>query len=63
MTGPQLRTQRLLAAVKASDLAARMGLGRTRIPQIEAQANVSEAIVERYLAALIALAAEQKAPA
>lgn len=58
MSGPELRRQRELAGVKAGALAARMGLGRTRIPQIEAQAVVSAPIRERYLAALIALAAE-----
>jgi hypothetical protein len=40
-----------------------MGLGRTRVPQIEAQAIVSEDIVSRYLGALISLAAEAKVPA
>lgn len=63
MSGPQLKAQRLLALVKASDLAVRMGVGRTRIPQIEAQAAVSESVTGRYLAALIELAAEAKASA
>lgn len=63
MSGPQLREQRLQAGVKAADLATRMGLGRTRIPQIEAQALVSEKIVSRYLAALIELAAEARTAA
>lgn len=60
MTGPQLKEQRVKAGVKAADLAERMGLGRTRIPQIEGQALVSEAITSRYLTALITLAAEAK---
>jgi len=60
MTGPQLKEQRAIAGVKATDLASRMGLGRTRIPQIEAQATVSEPLVSRYLAALIELASERK---
>lgn len=63
MSGPQLKTQRLLAGVKAIDLAAKLGVGRTRIPQIEAQANVSEDVTSRYLAALIELAAEARATA
>jgi len=61
MSGPQLKAQRLLVSVKAGDLAIRMGIGRTRIPQIEAQAAVSEEVMSRYLAALIALASEAKA--
>lgn len=63
MTGPQLREQRAKANVKAADLAAKMGVGRTRVPQIEATAAPSEAIVSRYIAALIELAAEAKAAA
>lgn len=58
MNGPELRKQRELAGIKAGALAAKMNLGRTRIPQIEAQAVVSTATRERYIAALIALAAE-----
>ena len=62
MSGPQLKAQRAKCGVKASDLATRMGVGRTRIPQIEALASVSEDVVSRYLAALIELAAEAKTP-
>ncbi len=60
MSGPQLKAQRLLSSVKASDLAVRLGVGRTRIPQIEGQAAVSDELVSRYLAALIELAAEAR---
>ena len=63
MSGPQLKTQRLLAGVKTGELAARMGIGRTRIPQIEALAIVSEEMTSRYVAALIELAAEARVPA
>ena len=63
MSGPQLKTQRLLAGIKTGELAARMGIGRTRIPQIEALAIVSEEMTSRYLAALIELAAEARVPA
>lgn len=63
MSGPQLKAQRLLAGIKAIDLAVRMGVGRTRIPQIEAQAAVSEEVTSRYLMALIELAAEAKVTA
>ena len=63
MNGPQLKAQRLLAVVKAGDLAIRMGVGRTRIPQIEGQAVVSDEMMSRYLAALIELAAEAKVTA
>jgi len=61
MTGPDLRKQRNAQSIKASALAAKMGVGRTRIPQIEAQAVVSEEILSRYLQALVELAAERKA--
>ena len=63
MNGPQLKAQRLLAGVKAGDLAIRMGVGRTRIPQIEGQFVVSDDVVSRYLAAVIELAAEAKVTA
>ena len=59
MSGPQLKAQRTKWGVKAIDLAVRMGVGRTRIPQIEALASVSEDVMERYLAALIELASEK----
>ena len=61
MTGPELRAQREKAGIKSGALAARMGLGRTRIPQIEAQAVVAPEVRGKYIAALIELAAEAKA--
>ena len=63
MQGPQLKTQRLLVGVKTIDLAARMGVNRTRVPQLEGQVTVSDEMVRRYLAALIELAAEAKGAA
>ena len=59
MSGPQLKAQRTKWGIKATALATRMGVGRTRIPQIEALAAVSEDVMERYLAALIELASEK----
>ena len=63
MSGPQLRIQRLNAGIKVGDLAARMGISRTRIPQIEGSAVVSETLATRYLTALVELAAEGKGAA
>lgn len=60
MTGPELKQHRIRYGVRAADLAERMGLGRTRVPQIEATAAVSRALSERYLDALIALSAERR---
>ncbi len=60
MTGPQLRTQRITAGIKVADLAARMGISRTRIPQIEGSAAVTETMVTRYLTALVELAVAAK---
>ena len=61
-SGLDLKAQRKRALVRTQELADRMGIGRTRIPQIEALAAVSEEMVSRYLAALVDVASERRQP-
>lgn len=51
-SGPELRKLREVAQVKRSAIARAMGTGYQRIVNLEGQAIVSSAAVDRYLAAL-----------
>ena len=59
MTGQQLRNQRQKLGISPLALAARMGIHRTRIPHIEATAEVSDRLADRYIEALLDLASEE----
>ena len=59
MTGQQLRNQRQKLGITPPALAARMGIHRTRIPHIEATAEVSDRLADRYIEALLDLASEE----
>jgi DNA-binding XRE family transcriptional regulator len=52
ITGLSLRVARVEARAKAKDIAALMGVSRSRITKIEREGFVSEAIATRYLEAL-----------
>ena len=55
-TGADLRAVRLKADVSVVDVARHVGVGRQRIHTIETSARPSPYSIERYLAALEALA-------
>lgn len=52
-SGLRLRAHRKVAGVSARDVAAGMGLSRSRVVQIEGQARVHADVARRYLEALL----------
>jgi DNA-binding transcriptional regulator YiaG len=63
MTGPELKAYRQRHAIRPTQLAERLDLGRTRVHQIEAQAVVAQPVADRYIFAVLQLAQEAKATA
>lgn len=51
-TGNELKVQRVIAKVKAKDLAAQMGIGPWTISKLESAEYVDLETVARYMAAL-----------
>jgi transcriptional regulator with XRE-family HTH domain len=58
-SGPTLKAQRERYGIKVKDLAAKMGVGPTRIPQIEGLVAVSDQMANRYFAAVVELASQK----
>jgi hypothetical protein len=61
VTGSDLRRARRLRDLRQVDVAAALGVGRTRVSHVEGLARVPETFAERYLAALHELAVPELA--
>lgn len=55
-SGMDLKVERIRAKVTATDLASEMGVSRQRVSQLESATDVSEAMADRYRAALLSVA-------
>lgn len=63
MTGSDLRARRVEAGVLQWHLGVEMGVGATRISQLESLAKVPEPSAQRYLAALARCIAKKESAA